>query len=114
MHLRSVAILSFVVASLWGQDTLVRVSEDDAKKLIVTRVDPAYPAVARQMHVAGKVVVDIYLDEEGKVEKAQPVNGHPILSDAAVTAVKKWKFTPYMSNGHAHKAVTALAFQFKL
>jgi len=91
---------------------LVRVTQEDAKKMIVSKVDPAYPPVAKQMHLAGRVTVDIYIDEEGKVEKAQPLNGHAILTEAAVTAVKKWKFTPYTSGGQAKKSVTTMAFQF--
>jgi protein TonB len=89
--------------------TAVRVTESEAKKAIVSKTDPEYPAMARQMHLSGRVVVDIFIDEDGKVENAKPVSGNQLLSSAAVSAVKKWKF-----NSFGKKAVTSLAFDFKL
>lgn len=108
-----VSILLLAAGTLAAQDSnLVRVSQEDAKKMVLSKVDPSYPAIAKQMHLAGRVTVDVFIDEEGKVEKAQPLNGHAILTEAAVTAVKKWKFIPYTAGGQAKKSVTTMAFQF--
>jgi TonB family protein len=99
-----------LMAACMAQDaTLMRVSETDAKKAIVSKTDPEYPAMARQMNLFGRVILDIFIDEEGKVEKVQPVSGNQLLTSAAVSAVKKWKFTPF-----AKKAVTSMAFDFRL
>ena len=97
------------LASLLADD-VVRVTETDAKKAIVSKVEPEYPSMARNMHLAGRAVVDVYIDQDGKVERAQPVSGNPLLTGAAVSAVKKWKF----NNTFGKKAVAAIAFDFKL
>ena len=99
---------AFMAVALCAQDT-VRVSEAEAKKALVSRADPEYPAIARQMHLGGRVTVDVFVDEAGKVEKVQPVSGNQLLTGAAVSAVKKWKFTPF-----GKKAVATFAFDFKL
>lgn len=98
-----------LAAAAVAQDAVTRVPETEAKKAVVTKSDPEYPAMARQMHLTGRVVVDIYIDPDGTVEKVQPVSGNQLLSGAAVSAVKKWKFNPFQK-----KVVTSLAFDFKL
>ncbi len=103
-----VAGLSIVAA--FAQEGVVRVTETDAKKAIVSKTDPDYPAMAKNMHLSGRAVVDVYIDADGKVEKAEPVSGNALLTGAAVTAVKKWKF----NNTFGKKAVAAFAFEFKL
>ena len=97
-----------------AQDGAIRVSEAEAKKAIVSKSDPDYPEIARKMHLSGRVVVDIFIDEEGKVENAKPVNGNALLTGAAVSAVKRWKFTPFAPGGTPKKAVASFAFDFKL
>ena len=114
MLFRLMSLMLLLSAFGWAQQPTVRLPEDEGKKLIVTRVDPDYPPMAKQMHLAGKVVVDVYIDEDGKVEKVETVNGNPLLSGAAVAAVKKWKFTPFSANGQTRRAVTAVGFNFKL
>lgn len=89
-----------------------RVSEDEAKKAIMSKVNPEYPAMARQMRLGGKVQVDAYIDTEGKVEKVQVINGNALLTSAAVNAVKRWKFSPFTSDGKAVKAVAGFSFNF--
>jgi TonB family protein len=108
--------LLLFAAVLGAQEAIVvRIPEAEAKKSIATKTDPEYPAIARQMHLTGRVVVDIYVDGEGKVEKVQPVSGNQLLTSAAVSAVKKWKFNPFPSAaGTGKKAVTSMAFDFKL
>lgn len=102
---------ALLAAALIAQDgTVVRVTEGEAKKALVTRSEPEYPAIARQMHLTGRVVLDIFIDEQGKVEKVQPVSGNQLLTGSAVSAVKKWKFSSFQGK----KAVTTLAFDFKL
>lgn len=115
MRVLSVFVLLVgIIISLSAQDAgFVRLPESDAKKLIVTKVDPAYPEMAKKMNLSGRVVVDIYIDEAGAVEKVQPVNGNALLSGAAVNAVKKWKFTPY-PNSAPKKLVTTMGFNFTL
>jgi protein TonB len=101
-------------ALLRAQDSVVRVSESEAKRLVVSRVEPQYPPMARQMKVTGRVQVDAYIEPDGSVEKVQVVNGNPILGNAAVAAVKQWKFIPYKAGGTPARAVAGFAFDFKM
>ena len=91
-----------------------RVSEEEAKKSITSKVNPAYPPMARQMKLGGKVAVDAYVDTAGRVEKVQVINGNPLLTSAAVSAVKQWKFTPFTADGKTVNAITRLTFSFAL
>ncbi len=107
--LRVLACAALLGTFASAEEAAVRMSEAEAKKAIVSKAEPEYPAMARNMHLTGRVVVDVFVDETGKVEKVQPISGNQLLTGAAVTAVKKWKF-----NSQPHKAVTAVAFEFKL
>jgi TonB family protein len=89
-----------------------RVSEEEAKKAITSKVNPEYPAMARQMRLGGKVQVDAYIDTDGKVEKVQVVNGNALLTSAAVNAVKRWKFSPFTTDGKPVRAVAGFSFNF--
>lgn len=110
----TIALLLLFAGAVAAQEGIIRIPESEARKALVARTDPEYPAMARQMHLAGRVIVDIYIDEDGKVEDVKPVNGNALLSSAAVNAVKKWKFSPIAPGGTPKKAVTSMAFDFKL
>jgi TonB family protein len=60
----------------------------------ITKVAPAYPPLARQMHIAGKVKVTATVDPNGTVSKAQSDSPIMLLVPAAIEAVKRWKFKP--------------------
>ena len=95
-------------------DDLVRLSEGEARKLIVSKVDPEYPAMAKQMRLAGRVQVDCFVDTNGAVEKIQILNGNPLFSSSINNAMKKWKFKPFEANGKSSNIVAGFAFDFKL
>jgi TonB family protein len=97
---------------LWAQDTSIRVAEPELKKAAVTKVNPEYPAIARQLHLAGRAEVEVYVTPDGDVEKVQPLSGNPIFTNSAISAVKKWKFTPFKADGKPAKAVGTLTFSF--
>jgi periplasmic protein TonB len=101
-------------AALRAEDVLIRISEADAKKAAISKANPEYPPMARQMHVAGQVVVEAEVGTDGEVEKVQTVSGNVLLSAAAVGAVKKWKFTPFTAEGRPAKALIRMGFNFSL
>lgn len=107
-------VLAALAVPLTAQDAVVRVKDTDARKAAVQSPVPDYPVMARQMRVSGRVVVDVYIDPDGKVEKVEPVSGNPMLTSAAVNAVKRWKFSPFQADGKPTRAVAALSFEFKL
>jgi protein TonB len=62
-------------------------------------VSPEYPALARQTHISGTVVVNAVIDEHGNVVGARAVSGHPLLIPEALKAVLQWKYEPTLLNG---------------
>jgi TonB family protein len=78
------------------------------------RVEPAYPPLAKAARISGSVVVEIMIDQEGYVASARALSGHPLLKDAAVSAVKEWRFTPTKLGGEAVNVVGTITFNFNL
>jgi protein TonB len=100
------------IGGLLADELLVRIPEADMKKAAITRVNPEYPALARQLRLSGRAEVEVYVTPEGDVDKVQPVSGNPVFTSSAVTAMKKWKFTPFKADGKPARAVGTLAFDF--
>jgi protein TonB len=67
--------------------------------VVVSRVLPAYPDMARRSRITGTVVVDVEIDDQGRVVKATPESGPLLLRADAVSAVLKWRFKPATLNG---------------
>jgi TonB family protein len=63
-------------------------------RAIVSRVSPAYPELARRMHVSGKVVLLVTIQADGKVSATKVESGHALLVPAAQDAVSRWRFAP--------------------
>lgn len=75
---------------------------------LMKKVPPQYPTVARRAHISGVVEVRAVTDVYGRVVKASVVRGHPLLTGAAIQAVKQWVYEPYIINGNP-KPVTFIA-----
>lgn len=67
---------------------------DDTPRKIKSRVAPQYPELARKMNVSGSVKLELVVASSGQVKSVKPLGGHPLLIDAAETAVKQWKYEP--------------------
>jgi protein TonB len=84
-----------------------------APKAIV-QVRPEYPALARQTRVQGDVKIDAILDEQGNVINFKVVSGHPLLYQAAVDALKKWKYEPTYLNDRPIAVELTVTITFQL
>jgi len=73
----------------FGQDAPV---QSESGRKVATRVAPDYPELARRLHIHGVVKVEATVRPNGTVKTARVVGGNPVLAEAAVTAVTKWKF----------------------
>ena len=71
-----------------------------------------YPEQARHNGIQGQVTLRVDVSETGTVEKVQPLSGHPLLIPAAVAAVKKWRYKPFVRNGKPVKVSTLLPLDF--
>jgi len=59
-----------------------------------TKVQPAYPELARKMNISGTVKIEVTVAPNGTVKEARVVGGHPVLANAALEAARKWRFEP--------------------
>lgn len=75
---------------------------------------PIYPEAAKRMRTAGVVVVDVVLDESGKVVSASATSGPPMLRDAAVMAAMKARFSPTKLSGQPVKVSGTINYKFAL
>ena len=92
----------------------VRVSQGVATGLLIKKVTPDYPVAARESHIQGTVLVQVEIDTNGDVKDLKLVSGHPMLAPAALEAVKKWKYKPYLLNGQAVAVETEVVVNFSL
>ena len=89
-----------------------RLTQAAAMELVTTKVQPAYPAMARQLNLTGAVEVEVVVGQNGAVESAVPVSGSPILTRPAADALKRWKFKPLQENGSAAAFRTTIKVNF--
>ncbi len=76
------------------------------------KVRPVYPSEARRMHLEGTVILEAIVTEEGLIENLKLVSGHPILAQAAMDAVSKWRYSPYLLNGKPTQKQTRITVSF--
>jgi protein TonB len=81
---------------------------------LVEQTTPVYPALARKAHVEGVVVLEGTITVKGRVAELRVVSGHPMLVDAAIDAVKKWKYRPAKLNGQIIPCPVTVQVRFKL
>jgi TonB family protein len=67
-------------------------AEDELTRKVKSKVSPVYPELARRMSISGVVKVQVIVAPNGTVKTTKVVGGHPLLVNAAVDAVKKWRF----------------------
>jgi periplasmic protein TonB len=77
----------------------IRVGGNIRQPRLITKVDPIYPPLARQSRIQGEVVIDAIIDPQGNVSQAKIISGHPMLIQAALDAIRKWKYEPTLLNG---------------
>jgi TonB family protein len=66
---------------------------------LIQRVPPAYPARAKFLHLRGPVLLDATVGKDGTIQFLHVIQGHPVLAQAAMDAVRQWRYTPYTLDG---------------
>jgi len=92
----------------------VRISQGVTRGLLVQKVEPQYPTLARAARVQGDVVLSAVIDTNGQITNLQLVSGHPMLVPAAIAAVKQWRYKPYLLNGQPVEVETTITVIFSL
>ncbi len=106
--------LALCAAAALPADTVKRISGEQAMSAAISKPNPQYPEVAKQMKVEGSVELKVTIGEDGAVQEAVAVTGNPLLSRAAIDGVKKWKFKPFKEDGKGVRVVTNFSLGFKL
>lgn len=94
--------------------TRVRISQGVSRGLLVSRVEPLYPAMAKTARVQGQVVLQAVISKQGTIENLRVVSGHPMLIQSAIDAVKQWRYKPYLLNGEPVEVETEVLVDFRL
>jgi len=81
---------------------------------LIYRVQPNYPALARSARVQGAVVLRAVISRSGTIENLQVLTGHPLLTSAALDAVRQWRYRPYILNGEPVVVETQVTVNFLL
>jgi protein TonB len=94
--------------------TRVRVSQGVTQGLLIRKVQPAYPPLARQARIQGAVLLQAEISKDGTIQNLRLISGHPMLTSAAIEAVKQWRYKPYILNGEPVEVETQITVNFTL
>jgi len=86
----------------------IRRSELIEAALLIHRVDPVYPALARQIHLEGTVQLHAIIGRDGTIQSLEVLSGHPLLIQSARDAVRQWRYRPTLLNGEAVEVETSI------
>lgn len=92
----------------------VRRSSEIMAAMLVHRVDPAYPTIARTAHISGVVHLHAIIGKDGTIRELELVDGNILLAQAAISAVQTWRYRPTMLNGEPVEVETYITVNFVL
>jgi protein TonB len=92
----------------------VRISTGMQPPQKIYDVKPVYPEVARAARVQGLVILDAVLDTDGRVVQVRVLRSQPLLDQAAIDAVRQWRYTPTRLNGEPVRVLMTITMNFKL
>ena len=81
---------------------------------LIRRVEPRYPSLAVTTGVQGAVLIKAVISTEGKIEQARVMSGSPLLSGAALEAIRQWRYRPYLLNDKPVEVETEITVNFYL
>ena len=81
---------------------------------IVNRVQPVYPPLARQTRISGTVRLHAIIGKDGTIQSLEVLSGHPLLQQAALDAVRQWRYQPTLLNGDPVDVDTTIDVIFSL
>lgn len=90
----------------------IQVSESVMRPLLIEGEQPTWPPSAEQPEVAETVVLHAEISKSGTVEEVKLMSGHPSLAPAAIDAVKRWRYKPYIENGKPVEVETEITLPF--
>jgi protein TonB len=97
-----------------AEQPIRQVSRGVMEGMLIRKVVPLYPAIGRAVRAEGTVQLQATISREGTIENLRVVSGPPLLQQAAIDAVKQWRYRPYLLNGEPVEVETTINVQFKL
>jgi protein TonB len=82
--------------------------------LLIQKVTPTYPPIAKAARVQGTVVLQATISKQGTIEDLKVVSGPPMLQQAALDAVRQWRYRPYLLNNEPVEVETSVQVIFTL
>ena len=79
---------------------------------LIHQVKPAYPSQAKAAHIVGNVIMEVRTNRNGYVEEVTVVQGHPLLIQSAIGAVRQWRYVPVVFGGETVPVVTTVVVPF--
>jgi len=92
----------------------LREDSSDFFKRITAAPRPAYPELAKRAHIQGVVILQVKVKTDGSIEVQKILQGEPVLADAAIDAVKRWRANPALINGTRVETISTVTFDFEL
>ena len=96
------------------QPKRIRVSQGVTRGLLIRKIEPTYPLLARQARVQGEVILKAIVTREGDIKELELISGHPMLAPAAIAAVRQWHYRPFLLNGEPIEVETMVTVTFNL
>jgi protein TonB len=81
---------------------------------LITQIKPAYPPLAVSARISGTVRLVAIIGQEGGIRNLQVISGHPLLTQAALDAVRQWRYQPTLLNGEPVEVITQIDVNFTL
>jgi protein TonB len=92
----------------------VNISGGVAAGMLLQKTIPLYPPIAKAARVAGTVVLQANISKTGTIENLRVISGPPMLQQAAMDAVKSWRYKPYLLNSEPVEVETTVNVVFTL
>jgi len=92
----------------------VRVGGRIREPRLIRRVEPDYPAIARNARIQGDVRIDAIIDTDGRIVEVKVLSGHPLLARSAAAAVSQWLYEPTYLNEQPIPVVLEVTVRFRL
>jgi TonB family protein len=91
----------------------LKVSQGLSQGLLIKQVAPKYPPAALRFHAQGAVQIEVTINKEGYVTNPKVLSGSPVLAQAALEAVRQWRYKPYYLDGAPVEIQTQITVNFK-
>lgn len=109
-----IALAALLGAAVTAQDEPKKITRAEALSAVVTKVQPEYPNIAKQLKIQGSVELKVLVAETGDVTKVDIVSGNPMFTAVSAQAVKRWKFKPFVENGKPIPVLAPVTIDFKM